>query len=40
VAWLREDLELGFERVFLHNVGRNQRAFIEEFGERVLPQLR
>jgi probable non-F420 flavinoid oxidoreductase len=40
VAWLREDLELGFEQLYLHNVGRNQRAFIEAFGERVLPALR
>jgi hypothetical protein len=24
----------------LHQVGRNQRAFIEAFGERVLPALR
>jgi probable non-F420 flavinoid oxidoreductase len=39
VAWLREDLELGFSHLYLHNVGRNQREFIEVFGERVLPAL-
>jgi coenzyme F420-dependent glucose-6-phosphate dehydrogenase len=38
VAWLRDDLELGFSHVYLHNVGRNQREFIEVFGERVLPR--
>ena len=32
--------ELGFEEIHLHNVGRNQEAFIEAFGSRVLPQLR
>jgi coenzyme F420-dependent glucose-6-phosphate dehydrogenase len=39
LAWLQEDLALGFEHLYLHNVGREQRAFIESFGERVLPQL-
>ncbi|MBW3633943.1 MAG: TIGR03885 family FMN-dependent LLM class oxidoreductase [Chloroflexi bacterium] len=40
LEWLRGDLELGFEHVYLHNVGRNQQEFIEVFGERVLPALR
>ena len=39
VAWLHEDIELGFERLYLHNVGRNQREFIGVFGERVLPAI-
>jgi alkanesulfonate monooxygenase SsuD/methylene tetrahydromethanopterin reductase-like flavin-dependent oxidoreductase (luciferase family) len=39
-AWLAKDRELGFETVYLHHVGRNQRDFIEVFGEQVLPQLR
>lgn len=34
---LHDDFELGFERVYLHNVGRNQREFIDTFGEQVLP---
>jgi alkanesulfonate monooxygenase SsuD/methylene tetrahydromethanopterin reductase-like flavin-dependent oxidoreductase (luciferase family) len=37
VAWIREDLELGFERVFLHTVGGNPEQFIDAFGEKVLP---
>ena len=37
VAWLREDAELGFERVYVHNVCRNQEEFIDAFGEHVLP---
>jgi alkanesulfonate monooxygenase SsuD/methylene tetrahydromethanopterin reductase-like flavin-dependent oxidoreductase (luciferase family) len=39
LAWLHEDQELGFERVYLHEVGRDQQRFIEVFGERVLPKL-
>lgn len=39
-AWLHEDLELGFSRVYLHNVNREQARFIDSFGEHVLPQLR
>lgn len=38
-AWIEEYLAMGFERVLLHNVGRNQRDFIETFGEKVLPSL-
>jgi coenzyme F420-dependent glucose-6-phosphate dehydrogenase len=32
-------LDLGFDRVYLHNVGRNQREWIEAFGREVLPRL-
>ncbi|MDQ3694565.1 MAG: TIGR03885 family FMN-dependent LLM class oxidoreductase [Chloroflexota bacterium] len=39
LEWLRGDLELGFEHLYLHNVGRNQKEFIEVFGEHVLPAL-
>jgi probable non-F420 flavinoid oxidoreductase len=39
-AWLQEYLELGFEQLYLHNVGRDQRGFIEAFGREVLPELR
>ena len=38
-AWLAEDIALGFSALYLHNVGRNQEAFIETFATRVLPQL-
>jgi probable non-F420 flavinoid oxidoreductase len=31
--------DLGFDRVFLHHVGTEQDAFIDLFGERVVPQL-
>jgi probable non-F420 flavinoid oxidoreductase len=31
---------LGFDEIYLHHVGRDQRAFIDSFGEHVLPQFR
>lgn len=39
VEWLQQDAELGFERIYLHNVSREQERFIDEFGSRVLPTL-
>ncbi|MDB4946898.1 MAG: putative 5,10-methylenetetrahydromethanopterin reductase [Labilithrix sp.] len=36
-AWIAEDAELGFETVYLHEVGLEQRRFIETFGAHVLP---
>lgn len=39
LAWLKQDLELGFSRIFLHNVNLKQEQFIEAFGEKVLPEL-
>jgi alkanesulfonate monooxygenase SsuD/methylene tetrahydromethanopterin reductase-like flavin-dependent oxidoreductase (luciferase family) len=39
-AWLNEYIELGFEELQLHQVGVNQREFIDTFGGKVLPQLR
>ena len=33
-------LDLGVDGVFLHHVGQEQTAFIDAFGERVLPTLR
>ena len=38
-AHLQGFLDLGFDRIYLHNVGRNQREFIEVFGRDVLPGL-
>jgi coenzyme F420-dependent glucose-6-phosphate dehydrogenase len=37
--WLNEFIELGFGELHLHQVGRNQREFIEIFGTKVLSQL-
>jgi probable non-F420 flavinoid oxidoreductase len=38
-AWLHELGELGFEQIHLHHVGQDPRAFIDAFGDRVLPEL-
>ena len=32
-------LDLGFDQIYLHNVGRNQTEWIEVFGREVLPKL-
>jgi hypothetical protein len=32
-------VDLGFDRVYLHNVGRNQTEWIEVFGREVVPKL-
>jgi probable non-F420 flavinoid oxidoreductase len=39
VAWLEEAAALGFDEIAVHHVGRDQRAFLDLFGERVLPAL-
>ncbi len=39
VEWLRRDVNIGFEKVFLHNVNAEQQRFIQDFGEQVLPEL-
>jgi G6PDH family F420-dependent oxidoreductase len=38
-AHIQKFVDLGFDRVYLHNVGRNQAEWIEVFGRDVLPQL-
>jgi hypothetical protein len=38
IDWIAKDMELGFERIILHNVNREQELFINDFGEKVLPQ--
>jgi probable non-F420 flavinoid oxidoreductase len=43
-AWHRDRLAelvaLGFDGVWIHHVGKQQRAFIDVFGEHVVPELR
>ncbi len=38
-AAIQRFVDLGFDRIYLHNVGRNQREWIEVFGREVLPRL-
>ncbi|GAB3551168.1 TIGR03885 family FMN-dependent LLM class oxidoreductase [Arthrobacter tumbae] len=37
---LREFADLGFDELYLHYVGTEQKPFIEAFAERVLPEVR
>ena len=39
VAWLQDLIALGFDEVYLHHVGQEQRQWLDVFGEKVLPQL-
>ncbi len=39
IRWLREDVEMGFQELDLHNVNRQQRKFIEDFGAHVVPEI-
>src|SRR5947207_898846 len=36
---IQKFIDLGFDQVYLHNVGRNQAQWIELFGREVLPKL-
>ena len=38
-GWIAELAELGFDAIYLHHVGQEQRSFIDAFGEHVLPRL-
>ncbi len=37
IEWIRQDLELGFEAIYLHYVGDDIGQFIQLFGKEVLP---
>jgi G6PDH family F420-dependent oxidoreductase len=39
-AHIQHFIDLGFDEVYVHNVGRNQEAFIESYARQVLPTLR
>jgi coenzyme F420-dependent glucose-6-phosphate dehydrogenase len=38
-ANLQQFVDLGFDEIHVHNVGRNQEQFIKAFGEQVIPTL-
>jgi coenzyme F420-dependent glucose-6-phosphate dehydrogenase len=38
-AHIQRYLDLGFDRIYLHNAGRNQREWIDVFARDVLPKL-
>jgi probable non-F420 flavinoid oxidoreductase len=39
LALIQEYVEQGWDRIYLHHVGKEQEAFLDTFGDRVLPQL-
>jgi coenzyme F420-dependent glucose-6-phosphate dehydrogenase len=39
VGWLSDYIELGFSHLYVHNVNREQRAFIDVYGSDVLPAI-
>ncbi|HET7645620.1 MAG TPA: LLM class F420-dependent oxidoreductase, partial [Candidatus Limnocylindria bacterium] len=39
-AQIQKFVDMGFDEIYLHNVGRDQAAFIETFGTKVLPNLK
>ena len=40
LEYIQHYIDLGFDEVYVHNVGRNQEEFIRAYGERVIPKLR
>lgn len=38
--YIQSHIDMGFDRIYLHHVGADQRAWIEAFGSTVLPALR
>ncbi len=39
-ASLQRFIDIGFTRIYVHNVGRNQKEWLEVFGREVLPKLK
>ena len=39
-AHIQRYVDMGYDEVHIHNVGRNQAEFIEVFGKEVLPALK
>lgn len=39
VEWLQRDRQLDVDRVYVHNVNTQEEAFVQDFGEAVLPEL-
>ncbi len=39
-AHIQHFVDLGFTEVYVHNVGRNQEAFLAAYGREVVPQIR
>jgi probable non-F420 flavinoid oxidoreductase len=40
MRWLKDDIELGFDHIFVHNAASDQAGFIRDFAKEVLPILK
>lgn len=40
ISLIKTYMDMGFERIILHNVNRDQETFIKDFGKLVLPMLK
>jgi coenzyme F420-dependent glucose-6-phosphate dehydrogenase len=40
IRWLKEDIELGFDHIFVHNAAADQAGFIRTFAKEALPVLK
>jgi G6PDH family F420-dependent oxidoreductase len=40
VAYLQHYIDLGFQEIYVHNVGTNQAEYIDAYGEKVIPKLK
>ena len=40
IKFLRQYIDLGFNVIFLHSAGPDQRSFLERYGRDVLPKVR
>lgn len=39
IDWIKQDMELGFDKIILHNVNREQELFLNVFGDKILPKV-
>jgi coenzyme F420-dependent glucose-6-phosphate dehydrogenase len=40
IRWLKDDIELGFDHIFVHNAAADQEGFIRAFAKEALPVLK
>ena len=40
IKLIQHFVDLGFNEVYVHNVGRNQAEFVETYGKHVLPNVK
>lgn len=40
IEWLQQDIDLGFDRIYIHSAMADAAGFVETFGRKVLPALR